>query len=202
VDFAYLPEKRRRLTSNEVDGVFTRLVHDLRPRIVGLVGTLTGDVHAADDIAQETLIKLHNLLQTREVGRTLPGWIHRVAANAARDYIRGRAAAPAVCPTAGFARVPAPSGLCASRREFCARATAELNCLRPLDRRICELRIHEGLTFPEIGRLTGATVAKAEKTYQRTIRRLRELWHANTPPPDAANLDARKEEEEGRDEIR
>ena len=55
---------------------------------------LSGDTHAAEDVAQETAIRLWQHTEVLHDGQPLGGWLRRVAHNIVVDRVRRRSARP------------------------------------------------------------------------------------------------------------
>jgi RNA polymerase sigma-70 factor, ECF subfamily len=68
------------------------LTDDLPAAVRRFVGRRVRDAHAADDITQDVLLKMHARLQSDAEVEHLPGWVFTVARNAVIDYCRARAA--------------------------------------------------------------------------------------------------------------
>ncbi len=66
---------------------FEKIYQDLYPKIVGYLRRLVGD-HDAEDIAQETFVKVGNALHNFRGESRLDTWIYRIATNTARDHLR------------------------------------------------------------------------------------------------------------------
>jgi RNA polymerase sigma-70 factor (ECF subfamily) len=62
------------------------------PRLVGELSLWTGDPGAAEDLAQETLVRLAQHWEHVERLDSPGGWVHHVAINLARSYLRRRRA--------------------------------------------------------------------------------------------------------------
>ena len=60
-------------------------------------------------------------------------------------------------------------------REEAARVYAKFQCLQPHEQFIINLRVVEGLRYPQIEALTGWTKEAARQAYRRAIERLRKL---------------------------
>ena len=66
---------------------------DLHARLRGFVGRRIGDPHAADDVAQEVLLRLHRSMGELRVEDRLDAFAYRIARNAIIDHYRSRASA-------------------------------------------------------------------------------------------------------------
>lgn len=64
---------------------------ELAGRVRAFVGRRVSDSHAADDIAQEVMLKLQQQLDALPPEDRLPAWIFTVARNAITDHYRARA---------------------------------------------------------------------------------------------------------------
>lgn len=66
---------------------FGKIYQDFYPKIVGYLKRLVGD-HDAEDIAQETFVKVGNALHNFRGESSLSTWIYRIATNVAMDHLR------------------------------------------------------------------------------------------------------------------
>ena len=155
---------------------YKRPLHVLLVRVVG-------DSHAADDLLQESFVRLWRSIDGIDETRPLYGLLRRTAVNLGLNYLRGRARRSSAVEAAGreapVAARPAPLG--EDEEETCAAvrdAIAEL----PEEQRVClALRVQEEMSYAEIAeavgaprgtvmsRLSRARMAVREKLKQRAI---------------------------------
>lgn len=74
---------------------FELLVNRHRADLLAFLARLMGDATAAEDVAQETLLRLHRSAEKFESSKGLRPWLFSIAANAARDHYRYHARRPA-----------------------------------------------------------------------------------------------------------
>lgn len=74
---------------------FEMLVKRYRSDLLSFLTRLMGDMTAAEDVAQETFLRLHRSAAKFESTKGLRPWLFSIAANAARDYHRYHARRPA-----------------------------------------------------------------------------------------------------------
>jgi RNA polymerase sigma-70 factor, ECF subfamily len=159
---------------------------DLHERLRGFVGRRIGDQHAADDVAQEVLLRLHRSMGDLRVEDRLDAFAYRIARNAIIDHYRLRASAretPAE-PDDLVTRIDAggdteqdPDG--DGARQELAR------CLAPLIRRLRE-PYREALTLTDLGKLSqveaadvvGLSVPGMKARVQRARAQVHELLTA------------------------
>lgn len=72
------------------DAGFELLVRRHANELYQFVMRFTNSSMAADDVVQETFLKLHTAASTFDPARRLKPWIFTIAANKARDYLRRR----------------------------------------------------------------------------------------------------------------
>jgi RNA polymerase sigma-70 factor (ECF subfamily) len=162
------------------DELFTGL-HD---RLRGFVGRRISDPDAADDVAQEVLLRLHrNLGELRSEDR-LDAFAYRIARNAIIDHYRARASTketPAP-PDDLTARIDA--GIDTDQDE--AQGRQELaRCLEPLVRRLPE-PYRQALTLTDLGthsqveaaRITGLSIPGMKTRVQRARAQVHQLLTA------------------------
>jgi RNA polymerase sigma-70 factor, ECF subfamily len=84
-------ENELRLVLEAVSGnphSFERLAEHYSPTILGLVYTQVGDMEAARDITQETLLKAYTSLSTLQRPDRFGSWLRQIAVNLARTQLR------------------------------------------------------------------------------------------------------------------
>ncbi len=152
---------------------FEALVERWQRPVARFLFRYTGRADLVADLCQEVFLRVYQAGPRYRESGTFPGWLFRIALNAARDAGRRRRRDPA--PLAGAEPVdPAMTAeaLC-RRRELglvMARAAAELP--EPL-RVVLALRHDDGLSFEEIARLTGAPASTVKSRFAAALSRLR-----------------------------
>jgi len=154
-----------------------------RPSAVRLARTLLGDDDAAEDVAQELLLRLAGALAgfRREAG--LSTWVYRVTLNLCRDHLRRarRRAADVALDEAGHApglttRAYPEDAVDSERAHTAVRAALET--LPEDQKEAIMLRYAADLSYREIARMTDTpqgTVAS------RVFRALKRLGHELEP---------------------
>lgn len=66
------------------------LLQSIETRVYSFAWRLVGDPCAAEDVTQETLLKICRNLRKYHPGTNLWAWIHRIAVNQAHDYRRAQ----------------------------------------------------------------------------------------------------------------
>jgi RNA polymerase sigma-70 factor (ECF subfamily) len=151
---------------------------DLHARLRAFVARRVGDPHAADDLAQEILLRVHQRLGDLRDGERLDAWAYRIARNAIVDHYRARGTAPETPRGEGLDDAPA-----LDLGDDAERVRAEMaHCLAPLVRRLPD-PYREALELTDLGELTQAaaaerlrlTVPGMKARVQRGRGKLREL---------------------------
>jgi RNA polymerase sigma-70 factor (ECF subfamily) len=125
---------------------------ELNDRLRGFVARRIADPHAAEDIAQEVLLRLHQHLGELRTQDRLDAFAYRIARNAITDHYRGRARAKetALPPDDLAARIDADD----TDDQDATRGRQELaRCLEPIVRQLPE-PYREALTLTDLGDLS------------------------------------------------
>jgi RNA polymerase sigma-70 factor (ECF subfamily) len=69
---------------------FNRIVTEYERRIVRYLASLLGDAALAQDLAQETFLRVHRGLEQLRSPKARTAWIYRIASNLALDHLRSR----------------------------------------------------------------------------------------------------------------
>ena len=124
---------------------------------------LVGNVDDAEDLAQETFIRVHGHLGKFRGDASLKTWILRIAANLARDFHRKRKRRPATLPfdkTAMQGALTAPSAAPGERlslqEKTCALATA-IESLPYKQRAALVMKVIGDMDYGEIAAVLGST---------------------------------------------
>ncbi|MEZ5911537.1 MAG: RNA polymerase sigma factor [Paracoccaceae bacterium] len=165
------------------DGQAAReLTARLAPRLVSFARRMLGDVAEAEDVVQETMLRLWKIAPQWQPGSArVSTWAFRVASNLCTDRLRRRRGQPLdAVPEPADDRPDADQGLIEADR--LAALDAALARLPQRQRQAVVLRHIEGLSNPEIAETMGIGVEAVESLTARAKRAL------------AAMLAGRKEE--------
>jgi RNA polymerase sigma-70 factor (ECF subfamily) len=158
-------------------------------RVHAYLRRLVADEHLAEDLTQEVFLAAHRALASYDPARDPRPWLFTIATNKLRDHWRARAGPGAGALTSldheelservGAAQ-PEPDGL--DRAVLAQRVRAAIDALPGGLRATVLLRVYEGLSFEDIGRILERNEAAARKRYSRALSALREelgaLWRA------------------------
>jgi RNA polymerase sigma-70 factor (ECF subfamily) len=146
---------------------YARMVHGIL-----LARVPAGD---AEDLVQDVFMSAMRQLRGLRTAAAFRGWLGAIARNRAIDYFRG-----------AKHRVPLEES---AAREAGVRPTAQdafvvLDLIRSLPEAYREtliLRLVEGMTGPEIAKLTGLTPESVRVNLCRGMKMLREVWGGMEP---------------------
>jgi RNA polymerase sigma-70 factor (ECF subfamily) len=153
------------------EAVFQRLY----PSLFRYLQRLTGDEDVAEDLAQETFVRL--LRQTIPEDEVRP-WIFTVAMNLVRDRARKTDRRQRLLSTAPelVSRPPLPDEE-VERTERIGRVRRVLDRLPERDRQLLLMR-EEGFKYEEIARVVGVAPASVGTLIARALRRFVALYDA------------------------
>ena len=144
-DQRYCPPPRRTVPPGEgadwTPPSWDEVVREHADRVYRLAYRLTGNPHDAEDLTQETFVRVFRSLANYKPG-TFEGWLHRITTNLFLDMVRRRAAHPhggaarglaTVCPgraraRAGLLRHPSRPASCRPRSTSCRPSSAPRSC--------------------------------------------------------------------------
>jgi RNA polymerase sigma-70 factor (ECF subfamily) len=161
------------------DSAFSELYDLLAPRLYGYFVRQTRDTDLADDLTQQTLVKIH-----RARGQFLPGasvtpWAFAIGRRLLIDSIRRTrrqkvSSGDDAALAAAVADAPAADDL-VQAQETARRIQRALVNLPDTQRIAFELVKQEGLTFVEAAEVVGVTVAAVKLRAHRAYETLREV---------------------------
>jgi RNA polymerase sigma-70 factor, ECF subfamily len=155
--------------SVEFDGIFERVY----PQLFRFVHRLTGDVDAAEDVAQESFVRLLSRPMPEEDAKR---WLFRVATNLVRDGVRAantRQRLTARVP--GVSSLGPPQDERVERDERIAAVRSALDALSERDKRLLLMR-EEGFRYDEIAEAIGVAPTSVGTLLARATKRFTAVY--------------------------
>ena len=156
---------------------------DVHQRLRAFIGRRVSDPHAADDVAQEVLLRLHRNIERLRHEDRLDAFAYEIARNAITDHYRAKARAREVpsAPSSLAARIDADPNHEQQTEDRDGRQQLA-RCLEPLAQRLPQ-PYRDALMLTDLGdlsqvqaaRLTGLSVPGMKARVQRARAQLREL---------------------------
>jgi RNA polymerase sigma-70 factor (ECF subfamily) len=152
------------------------LVSTYRPRARRTALGLLGDPDGAEDVAQEAMLRMRDALAGFRGDADLGTWVHRIALNLSYDQLRRRRRRHAAEPLEAAAEHADPRTADphtdVDRERARGALQAALNRLPDDQREVLTLRFLSGLSYAEIGRVTGAPPGTVASRIYRALERL------------------------------
>ncbi|MCD0453194.1 sigma-70 family RNA polymerase sigma factor [Actinocorallia sp. API 0066] len=157
------------------------LIGHVRPMVVrycrARLGRVSGQYHAADDVAQEVCIAVLSALpRYRDMGRPFVSFVFGIASHKVADALRAaiRTAVPTEDLPDGPDEGPGPEETVVRYLEA-AQAREMLGRLTEQQRELVLLRVVRGLSAEETGTVLGMTAGAVRVAQHRALARLRAM---------------------------
>ncbi|WP_099024020.1 RNA polymerase sigma factor SigE [Mycolicibacterium palauense] len=164
------------------------LVRQHADRVYRLAYRLSGNQHDAEDLTQETFIRVFRSVQNYQPG-TFEGWLHRITTNLFLDMVRRRARIRMEALPEDYDRVPAdepnPEQIFHDSR-LGADLQAALDSLAPEFRAAVVLCDIEGLSYEEIGATLGVKLGTVRSRIHRGRQAIRDYLAAHSQDHESA----------------
>jgi RNA polymerase sigma-70 factor (ECF subfamily) len=158
------------------------LVRQHADRVYRLAYRLSGSQHDAEDLTQETFIRVFRSVQNYQPG-TFEGWLHRITTNLFLDMVRRRARIRMEALPEDYDRVPSelpnPEQIYHDSR-LGPDLQAALDSLPPEFRAAVVLCDIEGLSYEEIGATLGVKLGTVRSRIHRGRQALRDHLAAHS----------------------
>lgn len=154
-----------------------RLADLHRPGALRIARAVLGDSDAAEDVAQEVLVRLATALPGFRGDAELGTWLYRVTLNACRDHLRrghrrsGEVSLETAAAEPSLSHTPDPADAVTAERLRDALRTA-LDRLPAEQREAVSLRYLSELSYDEIARITDAPLGTVASRVFRGLKRL------------------------------
>ena len=170
------------------DLTWERIVEEHSARVYRLAYRLSGNQHDAEDLTQETFIRVFRSLSTYTPG-TFEGWLHRITTNLFLDQVRRRRRIRMEPLGDDAQHVPGAVGLGTPERGF-EHANLDEDVQRALDALSPEFRAAvvlcdiEGLSYEEIAVTLGVKLGTVRSRIHRARAQLRDALAHRAPDGD------------------
>jgi len=156
----------------EPAGVISKIVERFEGRLLRYARTLLGADGSAEDIVQETFVRL---LEEATSVRKLGPWLYRVTHNGAVDLLRKEARLRGLHERADRARAKSESPLCEdglTREDHAKILVRELGRLSGNERAVIVLKVVEGMSYREIRAVTGLSTSNVGYLIHHGLKKL------------------------------
>jgi RNA polymerase sigma-70 factor, ECF subfamily len=150
--------------------IFAILYERYRTGLFNFLKRYTGSSHAAEDVLQETFLRVFRNLRSYQPGGRMTAWIHTIALNAARDLARKRKPEPLATDDVAEERGSPADGLI--RREEEAELSRRLVELPEEERVAFILSRLEGRPLQEVADVLGVSLRTAKNRLASALERL------------------------------
>jgi len=157
------------------------LAESMFPPLANFARRSLGDPAAADDVAQETIVRVVGNIHKYQAGTRFRAWVYRIALNICRNKAtRKRHVSYEGVPENAMAPMPSrPESTgpvdAATQGDEVARVRAALGQLSEPFQQIVHLRLYQGLSFREISEALEVPEGTLKSRMHHAIRHLRNL---------------------------
>lgn len=153
---------------------FNNLVHENHQRIYGLFRRMVGSHAEADDLTQETFIKVYQSLPTFRHESSVETWIYRIAINKGLNYLRRMK----IRHTLGLELADTATELGEFKIDKSGHNLLRqaITKLPPRQQMVVILRSFQELSFKEIAAVLNMTENAAKVNFSHAVRNLRQVF--------------------------
>ena len=167
---------------------FEELFRRYSPALLRVIGRQLSSPGEAHDLVQQTFLQLHRARNDFKPGARLRPWIFTIALNLKREHfrrLRRRPEAPLELDGRNDPQILPESPERAENQRAVRQA---LDQLPPDYREVIVLHWFEGLSFPEVSAIVGASVSAVKVRAHRGYVALRKLLTESGNRPDQAGI--------------
>ncbi len=161
------------------EAAFSQLILRYRERLMRLLYYYVNNWEDAQDLCQETFIRLYHSLRRYDLRKPFAPWLYRIAVNLARDFLRRRKVRPAAMPLDLPCSPPLPDSSPSMDSVLISKETYQkvIQAIEELPqnyREVLVLRYLEDFSYSEIASILGISEANVMMRVSRARKMLRE----------------------------
>jgi RNA polymerase sigma-70 factor (ECF subfamily) len=149
------------------------LAHRHQERVLELAFRTLGSWDLAEDVAQETFLRLHRAAKRYKPTAKFTTWLYRIVVNLCLDEQRKRAKRGASLEPEHYEQLPASDRNTTEKEEMTALVKAAVQALPERQRMALILHRYQGLNHAEISESTGWSQSAVESLLVRAYANLR-----------------------------
>ncbi len=157
---------------------FELLVKRYEKRLVGLLFKTTHQMDLAEDVFQETFIKVYQKKHLFDTSRPFRPWLFRIGINCANDHLRSKKNLPPMPDESHFEtedkNMPMPHEIL-SRAEIGSHIAGAVEKLPELQRQIFWMREHEKMSYQDISDALERPVNTLKSDMRRALGKLKKI---------------------------
>ena len=164
--------------SGHLEG-FEMLVKKYHTRVITIANSFVGNTSDAEDIAQETFLKIYHTLESFKAQAKFSSWLYRITVNTAYDHLRKNKHKPLSLDEIDYSAISDNK----NREDLVAKEAMQeaLNKI-PFDfRSALTLKEIEGLSYQEIAEALKITIGTVESRICRARQILKKLLTHKEP---------------------
>lgn len=168
------------------DVAFEELVRACERRVLGIAYQMTGNLEDAQDVAQESFLRVYRSRERFQEGRSFEAWLYRIVVNQSKRTLARRRRRPVAAMDDASLETLAESSDAspahsAAANELSERITALLGELSPRLRSVFVLRDLQGMTTSEIAAILSCTETTVRRHSADARVRMRALLSTRSP---------------------
>jgi RNA polymerase sigma-70 factor (ECF subfamily) len=154
-------------------GAATALIHSISPRLYRFFAAQAVSRVEADDLLQETWLRIHKVRHTYRPGEPVVAWFYAIARHVRVDHYRKATRTTMRDRELDQAAETAQVATAAGRSDD---LEALLALLSSSEREVVEMLKVEGLSLEEVARATSSTVGSVKQKAHRAYKKLRQAF--------------------------
>jgi len=173
---------------NGDQAAFFDLVHRYKNLLFGYLMRMTQNRETAEDLFQETFLRVHRNAHTYRIGTRFKSWLFTIATHIAIDRLRRNSRRPLSQSlenddpvAAESAHDPAKETAKQELRDIVKKA---IESLPPKQRAVLILSYYDGYTYPEIAQILHCSLSSVKTHMSRALKKLA----ARLPMPEGVEL--------------
>ncbi|HZP04049.1 MAG TPA: RNA polymerase sigma factor [Terracidiphilus sp.] len=152
-------------------GAATALIHSMSPRLYRFFAAQAVSRVEADDLLQETWLRIHKVRHTYRPGESVVAWFYAIARHVRVDHYRR--VVRTTIRERELGEIARTAGVAPGRSDELEALLAPLSFG---EREVVEMLKVEGLSLEEVARATSSTVGSVKQKAHRAYRKLRETF--------------------------
>jgi len=161
-------------------GAATALIHSMSPKLYRFFAAQAVSRPEADDLLQETWLRIHKVRHTYRPGEPAIAWFYAIARHVRVDHYR-----KAMRTTVRERELEEVAGTAAGTPGRSDELEALLAPLSSGEREVVEMLKVEGLSLEEVARAMSSTVGSVKQKAHRAYKKLREAFGSGKKKTEA-----------------
>jgi RNA polymerase sigma-70 factor (ECF subfamily) len=151
---------------------FRYLVSKYKERLYWHIRRMVGNHEDADDVIQNTFVKVYRNIHTFQYNASLYTWLYRIATNESINFLKSKKSGYSLSDIQEFASANLKEDLYFDEQNALNKLKSAIDALPEKQKLVFNLRYYDEMSYEEIAQVTDTSVGALKASYHHAVKKI------------------------------